>query len=239
MEFKQHRRHMVDEQIHGRNIADPFVLNAMRRVERHKFVPAEFCDQAYSDQPLPIGSNQTISQPYIVALMIEALQLKGGEKVLEIGTGSGYAAAVLAEIAGNVVTVERVEELAKRARILLSELGYDNITVMTGDGTMGCAEHAPYDAIVVTAGGPDVPHCLRDQLKIGGRLVIPVGSAETFQVLFRITKTAREEYREESLCDVRFVPLVGEEGWHHELDEIRPNPDHRIIAAKKGFSDEK
>lgn len=240
MDFKQRRRYMVDEQVFGRNVSDPLVLVAMRKVERHKFVPAEYLDLAYSDQPLPIGSDQTISQPYIVAMMIEALQLKGGEKVLEIGTGSGYAAAVLAEIADRVITIECIEDLSNRARNLLTELGYDNITALTGDGSRGCEEQAPFDAIVVTAGGPEVPQSLRNQLRSSGRLVMPVGPSETFQLLVRVTKLEPEEYREESLCEVRFVPLVGEEGWHHDRDKARTEPDLTTgkLWSMKDFSDE-
>ena len=165
---------------------------------------------------LPIGSGQTISQPYIVALMTESLGLKGGEKVLEIGTGSGYAAAVLAEIAGSVITIECVKELANSARRTLSVLGYKNIEVIEGDGTKGHKPLAPYDAIIVTAGGPDVPSSLRDQLKTGGKLVIPVGTVQTLQMLIRVTKNDVNDFSEEDLCGVRFVPLIGEEGWDHD-----------------------
>lgn len=222
--FEQQRHQMVDWQIAGRGIRDMLVLAAMRKVEREKFLPAELHDFAYGDGPLPIGCGQTISQPYMVALMTEALQLKGGEKVLEIGTGSGYAAAVLAEIAGQVVSVECVTELADRARTTLADLGYNNVTVIEGDGTKGYEPSAPYDAIVVTAGGPDVPQSLRNQLKPGGRLVIPVGSTQTVQTLVRVTRRSEDDFSEEDLAGVRFVPLVGEEGWHHSHYEDWSRP---------------
>ncbi len=216
---------MVDEQVAKRGVSDPLVLAAMRRVKRHKFVSRDLGNLAYCDRPLPIGSGQTISQPYMVAMMIEALQLKGGEDVLEIGTGSGYAAAVLAEIADNVVTIERKQRLSDRARSLLSKLGYNNIKVITADGTKGCQAYAPYDAIVVTAGGPEVPQSLPGQLKVNGRLIIPVGAFETFQHLIRITRISEEKYREEELGEVRFVPLVGKEGWHQDRNESDPGHD--------------
>jgi len=162
---------------------------------------------------LPISEKQTISQPYIVAYMTAAMQLTGGGSVLEIGTGSGYAAAVLAEIANRVVTVERHKSLADRARKILHELGYDNVEVVQADGTLGWPEGAPYDGIVVTAGGPSVPRALKDQLAVGGRLVIPVGDRETEQALVRITRVSEDEFHEEQLSRVRFVPLVGEAGW--------------------------
>ncbi len=207
---------MVDVQIAGRGIKDELVLAAVRKVPRERFVAAELRSYAHGDGALPIGSGQTISQPYIVALMTEALELKGGEKVLEIGTGSGYAAAVLAEIAGEVVTIEFVKELADGARRILDELGYKNIQVIEGDGTKGHKSLAPYDAIVVTAGGPDVPRSLRNQLKVGGKLVIPVGSSQTVQTLIRVSKNGPDEFSEENLCGVRFVPLIGEEGWDRD-----------------------
>lgn len=213
MSFEHNRLRMVEDQIMPRGIVDPLVLTAMRTVQRERFVPAVERWLTYRDGPLPIGFGQTMSQPYIVALMTEALQLRGGEKVLEVGTGSGYAAAILAEIANEVVTIERVEGLADRARKTLEQLAYNNVTVITGDGTKGYPDRAPYDAIVVTAGGPKVPQSLCDQLKPGGRLVIPVGPAETFQTLVRVTREFDQDFRQENLCEVRFVPLVGEEGW--------------------------
>lgn len=230
MTFEQNRLRMVDDNIAPRGIVDPLVLSAMRAVHREQFVPAVERSMAYRDGPLPIGFGQTISQPYIVALMTEALQLRGGESVLEIGTGSGYAAAILAEIADEVVTIERVSGLAERARKVLKELAYDNVTVITGDGTKGHPDLAPYDAIVVTAGGPKVPQPLCDQLKIGGRLVIPVGPAETFQTLIRVTRVGSDDFRQENLCEVRFVPLIGQEGWHHTVHDAWSDPD---LAPRK------
>jgi len=204
---------MVQRQLDGRDVNDPLVLAAMGKVERERFVPGEYRAEAYNDGPLPIGYEQTISQPYIVGLMTQALGLQGGEHILEIGTGSGYAAAVLGEIAESVVTMEYVLPLADRARKLLKKLGYQNITVISGDGTMGYPQSAPYDGIIVTAGGPDVPESLLNQLTDGGRLVIPVGSSKSFQQLVRVTKHRNGEFAREVLCDVRFVPLIGEQGW--------------------------
>ncbi len=174
---KSKRDEMVEQQIAARGVQDRKVLRAMRRVPRHEFVPEAYRDAAYEDGPLPIGEDQTISQPFIVAYMTEAAQLVGGERVLEIGTGSGYGAAVLAEIASHVVTIECIEVLATRARATLERLGYRNVEVRVGDGTLGWADGAPYDAILVTAGGPFVPPSLRAQLAPGGRLVMPVGES--------------------------------------------------------------
>ncbi len=230
MNYEQRRNHMVDHQIINRGVLDPAVVAAMKKIEREKFVPADLSDLAYRDGALPIGCNQTISQPYMVAMMTEALQLEGGETVLEIGTGSGYAAAILAEIAGLVITIECVKELADRAQKLLNKLGYDNVTVITGDGTKGCEKFAPYDAIVVTAGGPHVPQSLCDQLKIGGRLVIPIGPEETFQTLVRVTRRTKDEFHRENLCGVRFVPLIGEEGWHRRRYKSGSKPG--LITAR-------
>ena len=185
----------------------------MRNVPREAFVPERLREFAYADAPLPIAEGQTISQPYIVAMMTEALQLNGGEDVLEIGTGSGYAAAVLSRIAGNVYTVERIGQLAERAATVLNDLDFRNVHVLHADGTRGWPDHAPYDAIIVAAGGPEVPESLKRQLKIGGRLVIPVGVDRGVQELVRVTRVAEHKYREEDLAGVRFVPLVGAEGW--------------------------
>ncbi|GAB1716797.1 MAG: hypothetical protein NTAFB05_18390 [Nitrobacter sp.] len=210
--FPSLRRQMVEHHIAARGVRDELVLDAMRKVPRELFVPEKLREFAYEDAPLPIAGEQTISQPYIVAFMIEALLLKGNEKVLEIGAGSGYAAAVLSEIAADVYTVERLGPLAERAAALLAELGYDNVHVLHGDGTKGWREHAPYDAIVVAAGGPQVPEALKRQLKIGGRLVIPIGADFRGQELVRVTRISADEYRDEDIADVRFVPLIGEEG---------------------------
>ncbi len=221
-DFAKLRREMVKHHVHARGVRSELVLDAMRKVPREKFLPANLQEFAYEDSPLPIAEEQTISQPYIVALMAEALLLKGGEKILEIGTGSGYAAAVLAEIAGDVYTVERIGQLAEKAAATLADHGYDNVHVLHGDGTRGWADHAPYDAIVVAAGGPKIPESLQAQLKIGGRLVIPVGSDIRAQELVRVTRIAANEYKREDLADVRFVPLLGEEGWEAETPARAP-----------------
>jgi len=204
---------MVDYQIISRGIDDPLVVEAMRRVHREAFVPDSLRDAAYEDGPLPIGAGQTISQPYIVALMTDALELRGGERVLDIGTGSGYAAAVLACIAAEVFGIERIPELAERARKNLAAEGFDNIRVRCGDGTLGWPEEAPFDGITVAAGAPAVPDALKQQLAVGGHLVIPVGSENISQTLMRITRVSEDEFRTENLGGVRFVPLLGEQGW--------------------------
>ena len=215
-DFSTARLNMVRDQIAARGVRDPLVLEAMRGVPREKFVPSNLQKYAYDDEPLPIGSDQTISQPYIVAYMIEALELQGGETVLDIGTGSGYAAAVLSQIAGVVYSLELIEELAIRARKLLQDLHYQNVHVKQGDGTLGWPEHAPFDAIVVAAGGPRVPNSLKTQLKIGGRMVIPVGSGANAQRLARIVRISETEYETRYIAHVRFVPLLGKEGWNSE-----------------------
>src|SRR5512140_2728326 len=211
--FPSLRKAMVERNIVARGVCDELVLDAMRKVPRELFLPKNLREFAYEDSPLPIAGEQTISQPYIVAFMAEALMLNGDEKILEIGAGSGYAAAVLSEIAANVYTVERLGQLADKAAATLADLGYDNVHVLHGDGTRGWPEHAPYDAIVVAAGGPQVPESLKEQLKIGGRLVIPVGADRRSQELIRVTRVSSREYRSEDIADVRFVPLIGEEGW--------------------------
>lgn len=207
------RARMVAEQIAGRGIDDPAVLRAMRLVPRERFVPRASRPYAYDDGPLPIPANQTISQPYVVAAMIAALALRPADRVLEIGAGSGYAAAVLSRIVAAVYTVERHAELADYARERLAALGYDNVTVRQGDGTRGWPEHAPYDAIIVAAGGPAVPNSLREQLAVGGRLVMPVGRSRQQQTLVLVRRQADGRYTEERLAPVAFVPLIGEEGW--------------------------
>lgn len=211
--FTSRRESMVDYQIISRGIDDPLVVEAMRRVHREAFVPDSLRDAAYEDGPLPIGAGQTISQPYIVALMTDALELRGGERVLDIGTGSGYAAAVLGCIAAEVFSIERIPELAERARKNLEAEGFDNVRVRCGDGTMGWPEEAPFDGITVAAGAPAVPEALKHQLAVGGYLVIPVGSEHISQSLLRVTRVSRDEYRSENLGGVRFVPLLGEQGW--------------------------
>lgn len=205
---------MVEEQIIEREIKDPRVIAALKKVPRHLFVEEALQSQAYNDRPLPIGEKQTISQPYMVALMTEALQLKGEEKLLEIGAGSGYQTAILAELAQEVFSVERIRSLAIKARKLLYELGYFNVEIKIFDGTYGWAEKGPFDAIIVTAGSPDIPHPLYDQLLMGGRLVIPVGDLHT-QDLFRVTKT-EEGMKKENLGGCRFVKLIGRYGWEGE-----------------------
>ena len=230
-DFSQLRDEMVEHHIAARGVRSENVLKAMRKVKREAFLPHELQEFAYEDSPLPIAEGQTISQPYIVALMAEALGLEGGEKVLEIGTGSGYAAAVLAEIARDVYTVERIGPLAEKAAAALAEQGYDNVHVLHGDGTRGWPEHAPYDAIVVAAGGPKIPDSLRHQLKIGGRLVIPIGSDARAQELVRVTRVAEDDYRREDLADVRFVPLLGQEGWQAPAQERAPRRQAARAAA--------
>lgn len=216
-DYAKLRERMVQRQIAGRGVTSEKVLDAMRKVPRERFLPVGQGVWAYDDSPLPIGEGQTISQPYIVAYMAEGLALKGGEKVLEIGTGSGYAAAVLAEIASEVYTIERIEGLASMARTVLDDLGYDNVHVRHGDGTLGWPEQAPFDGIVVAAGGPEIPETLKRQLKVGGRLVIPVGKSKAYQDLVRVTRVEETEFDIEDLVAVRFVPLVGKEGWSSEL----------------------
>jgi protein-L-isoaspartate(D-aspartate) O-methyltransferase len=211
--LERERDRMVAGEIVARGVEDPLVLEAMRAVPREDFVPADLVEYAYEDGPLPIGYGQTISQPYIVAAMTAAARVRPGDRVLEIGTGSGYGAAVLSEIAGEVYTVERIERLADSARDRLAVLGYGNVHVRCGDGTLGWSEHAPYDAIIVTAGGPTVPPALLDQLKPGGRLVMPLGSELRAQRLIRRTRTGPEAYTHDDLEWVAFVPLIGEQGW--------------------------
>ncbi|NWG19324.1 MAG: protein-L-isoaspartate(D-aspartate) O-methyltransferase [Chloroflexi bacterium] len=213
MEYASERRAMIDL-LARRGINDQRVLAAMAQVPRHLFVPPTERAQAYSDQALPIAEGQTISQPYMVALMIEALQLTAVDRVLEIGTGSGYAAAVLSRIAAEVHTVERRALLADEAAALLRGLGYANVHVHIGDGTRGLANHAPFDAILVSAASPWVPAPLREQMNAAGRLVIPVGGRQA-QVLLRLRRSD-QEVRTEQLCEVRFVPLIGGHAWTTE-----------------------
>jgi len=208
IDYDRLREEMVERQIAARGVRSKLVLDAMRKVRREDYVPSGLGEFAYEDCPLPIEEQQTISQPYIVAYMIEALGLRGGERVLEIGTGSGYAAAVLAEIAGSVRTIERHEGLAHTARERLARDRYSNVQVRHGDGTLGWPEAAPFDAIVVAASGSVVPEALRGQLAIGGRLVIPVGKLGE-QKLVRVERVGPSHFEQEELVDVRFVPLVG------------------------------
>jgi len=213
IDFEHARRRMVEFHLAGRGIADPRVLDAFRSVPREAFLPESLAEFAYEDTPLPIDQGQTISQPYIVALTIQALELREGDRVLEVGTGSGYAAAILGRVASEVYTVERLEPLAAAATQRLSRLGFTNVQVACQDGSLGWSDHAPYDAIAVAAGGPHAPPALLGQLAIGGRLVIPVGPNDAAQVLVRFTRESETEYREEALTEVRFVPLIGEQGW--------------------------
>jgi len=207
-DYSQARQQMVKHQIEARGVRSQVVLDAMQKVPREQFLPRNLREFAYDDNPLPISAQQTISQPYIVAFMTEGLALEGGEKVLEIGTGSGYAAAGPAERDGKGYTIERIKELAAQAKTVLADLEYKNVEVIHADGTLGLPEQAPFDAIVVTAGAPEIPESLKKQLKIGGRLVIPVGSFRDIQELVRVTSLSSSEYHEEDLADVRFVPLL-------------------------------
>ena len=214
MNFEIARKRMVEAQLVARGIKDQRVIDAMLRVPRHLFVAEAMAAQAYSDSPLPIGEKQTISQPYMVALMSELLRLAGGEKVLEIGTGSGYQAAILSTLGARVYTVERHRPLALQARRVLDGLGMLNVNLKIGDGSDGWPEEAPFDAIMVTAGAPEIPQNLLSQLATGGRLVIPVGSQHE-QILKRVTRTA-DGYQYEQSVGCRFVRLVGKSGWSVE-----------------------
>jgi protein-L-isoaspartate(D-aspartate) O-methyltransferase len=210
--FEEEHASLVREGIIGYGIESELVIEALRETPRHEFVPQEFLDQAYANHPLPIGYGQTISQPYIVALMSQELEVEPGEKVLEIGTGSGYQAAVLAEMELQVFSVEIIEPLAERARERLQELGYDQVHVRNADGYFGWPEEAPFDGILVTAAPDHVPQPLLKQLKVGAVMVIPVGPVGGYQELWKITRVSEEEVRSESLGGVRFVPLTRSEG---------------------------
>jgi len=211
--YAAEREAMVQRQIEGRGIRDPKILEAFRAVPREEFLADEYRDLAYGDHPLPIEAGQTISQPYIVALMIQAAEIKPGDKVLEIGAGSGYAAAVMSRIAGKVIAIERQHELVKVASERLERLGYDNVRILEGDGTRGCPDEAPFDAILAAASGSHVPQPLIDQLADGGRIVMPVGDPGWIQKLVKVTKGPGGKLITEDLGGVRFVPLIGEEGW--------------------------
>ena len=213
MDLHTQRSNMVRDQLRRRGVADPAVLSAMEEVPREAFVPGKLREMSYQDSPLPIGQGQTISQPFIVARMIERLTLGPEDQVLEIGTGSGYGAAILSRIVKAVYTVERHPSLAAAAREKLEKLGFANVRVLEGDGSVGWPEHAPYDGIVGTAGAPAVPEPLKEQLAVGGRLVLPVGPVPEQQVLVRLTKTAPDRFDEEEMEAVRFVPLLGAAGW--------------------------
>lgn len=212
--YKKQRMRMVETQIKARGISDAHLLKVMETVPRHLFVDEGLIDQAYNDNPLPIGEKQTISQPYIVALMTRALELKGRQRVLEIGTGSGYQTAILAKLADRVFSIERVASLASRARRILDDLNCYNVAIRVGDGSYGWKEESPFDAIITTAAAPRVPQYLVEQLAPGGKLVVPVGSREV-QTLYRLTRTAEnpDEIKKEDLGGCRFVSLIGESGW--------------------------
>jgi protein-L-isoaspartate(D-aspartate) O-methyltransferase len=203
------RERMVERQLRARGVEDEHVLDAFREVPREFFVAAGLEDSAYTDAPLPIGESQTISQPFVVGLMVEALRIRPDDRVLEVGAGSGYAAAILSRLASEVYAIERHPSLAREARERIEQLGYENVKLRAGDGTLGWPEAAPFDAILVSAGGPDVPPALLDQLAPGGRMVIPVGTSRE-QELVRITKSADGRLRTESLGPVVFVPLIRE-----------------------------
>ena len=211
MEYATARNRMVESQLISRGIKDARVLDTMRKLPRHRFVEEALVSQAYNDHPLPIGEKQTISQPYMVALMTEALELQGHERVMEIGTGSGYQTAILAELAEKIYSIERLRALSARAQRILDDLGYFNVVLKVGDGTVGLKEEAPFDAIMVTAGSPDVPQPLVDQLAMGGRLVVPVGDRYT-QTLIKIVRV-KEGISKTDLGSCRFVNLLGTHGW--------------------------
>ncbi len=211
--FERLREEMVQRQVVERGIRTPALLAALRCVRRERFVPADLAEQAYEDRPLPIGEQQTISQPYIVAYMLEALGLQGTERVLEVGTGSGYSAALLAQLARRVFTIERHARLARAAGARLAREGISGVELRIGDGTLGWPEAAPFDAIVVAAGGPRVPRALKQQLAPGGRLLIPVGVERGLQRMLRVTRLGPARFEEEALLGVHFVPLVGAGGW--------------------------
>ncbi len=203
------RERMVVEQLEARGIVDARVLEAMRSVPREKFLEAEQADEAYVDRPLPISCEQTVSQPYTVARMAQVAAISPADRVLEVGAGSGYGAAILGKLASRVWSIERAPKLARRAGAVIAELGFSNVTVLRGDGTRGWPPAAPFDAIVVTAAAPDVPPALRDQLAIGGRLIIPIGRAEAPQRLVKIVRKGPQDFEQEDLGSVAFVPLVG------------------------------
>lgn len=212
-ELTAEREAMVDRQLKRRGITNPLILDAFRAVPREAFVGPELAHLAYRDHPLPIAAGQTISQPYIVALMIEAAEIRRGDRVLEVGSGSGYAAAVISRIAGHVIGIERQPDLVKLASERLARLHFDNVDIVEGDGTRGLPEQAPFDAILAAASGSHIPQPLVDELRPGGRIVMPLGSPDTVQRLIVATKQEDGSLQEADLGAVRFVPLIGEEGW--------------------------
>ena len=211
--FAAEREAMIERQIESRGIRNPKILEAFRAVPREEFLSDEYRDLAYGDHPLPIEAGQTISQPYIVALMIDAAEIKPGDRVLEVGAGSGYAAAVMSRIAGQVIAIERQHDLIGIASGRMKRLGYDNVRILEGDGTRGCPEEAPFDAILAAASGSHVPERWIEQLADGGRIVMPVGEPSWIQKLVKVTKGPAGKLITEDLGGVRFVPLIGEEGW--------------------------
>jgi protein-L-isoaspartate(D-aspartate) O-methyltransferase len=212
-DYAAEREAMIERHLQHRGIDEPAIVEAFRAVPREEFISPEYAHLAYGDHPLPIEAGQTISQPYIVALMIQAADIKPGDTVLEVGAGSGYAAAVISRIAGKVLAIERQHDLVGVARERLDRLGYDNIEVVEGDGTKGCPDEAPFDAILAAASGSHVPRPLIEQLAPGGRIVMPVGEPGWAQELVKVTKQEDGILRQENLGGVRFVPLIGEEGW--------------------------
>jgi len=218
-QYFEQRLHMVEFQIKDRGIKDKRVLEAILKVPRHLFVPEHYVHEAYEDYPLPIGRGQTISQPFIVAAMTEALKLTGNERVLEIGTGSGYQAAILAELSGEVYTIEREAPLMERAKDLLRKLGYKNIHFKVGDGTLGWPEEAPFDRIIVTAAAPEIPPPLKDQLAVSGIMVIPVGERYN-QVLLQVKRKEKEVFDIKELFECAFVPLIGAYGFNPEVSDF-------------------
>ena len=213
MDLTREREAMVERHLKRRGIKESYILDAFLSVPREAFISDEYAHLAYGDHPLPIEAGQTISQPYIVALMIQAAAIKEGDKVLEVGSGSGYAAAVISRIAGRVIGIERQHDLVKIARERMQRLGYWNVEIVEGDGTKGCPEFAPYDAILAAASGSHVPKPLIEQLSPGGRIVMPVGDPGWVQKLIKVTKQPDETLKQDDLGDVRFVPLIGEQGW--------------------------
>jgi len=213
-DYQRERLAMVEDQLRRRGISDPRVLEAMGKVPRHLFVPGDYQDSAYDDRPLPIGEGQTISQPYMVAIMTQSLGLKGRERVLEIGTGSGYQAAILAELARELYTMERIPGLTQNAQKVLREQGYQSISFRTGDGSKGWPEEAPFDGIIVTAAAPEIPQTFKSQLAEGGRLLIPTGPRYT-QTLYKLTRQG-DRFIEEDITGCVFVPLVGDYGWEEK-----------------------
>jgi protein-L-isoaspartate(D-aspartate) O-methyltransferase len=211
MDYEVLRKRMVDEQLIARGIKDAQVLGAFSKVPRHRFVPEDMRSSAYADFPVAIGEGQTISQPYIVALMTECLQLTGEEKILEIGTGSGYQAAILAELAKEVFSIERFDKLTERAEAVFAELGYANIKVKVGDGTLGWPEEAPFDRIIITAASPRIPLPLTEQLKDGGKMILPLG--ETYSQVLTVVEKKGNLLGSIQVCGCVFVPLVGKYGW--------------------------